>query len=153
MDENSYVMSVLTQQMHSLQIYRDSAEACVLGIDPTFNLGRFYVTVTTYTYLHVESKMSHSSPTFFGPMFVHMEKTYEAYYHFFSTLVKLEPRIQDIIAVGTDGEKGIVKSLEALFIHNLIHLRCFVHMRDNIRHKLFDMLLPQSVQNTILHDM
>lgn len=26
--------------------------SCVLGIDPTFNLGKFYVTVTTYTNLH-----------------------------------------------------------------------------------------------------
>ena len=128
-------------------------EACVLGIDPTFNLGKFYVTVTTYTYLHVENRISHLSPTFFRPMFVHTEKTYEAYYHFFFTLLKLEPRIRDIIAVGTDGEQAIVKSLEALFPDSLIHLRCFVHMRDNIRRKLSDMLLPQSMQNTILHDI
>ena len=128
-------------------------EACVLGIDPTFNLGKFYVTVTTYTYLHVESKISHSPPTFFGPMFVHTEKKYETYYHFFSTLLKLEPKICDIVAVGTDGEQAIVKSLEALFPDNLIHLRCFVHMRDNIRRKLSDMLFPHSAQNIIFHDI
>ena len=44
-------------------------ESCVLGIDPTFNLGKFYITVT---YLHVENKISHPS---FGPMFVHTKKT------------------------------------------------------------------------------
>ena len=74
-------------------------------------------------------------------MFVYSERTYETYYHFFSTL---EPRIRDITAVGTDGEQAIVKSLEALLPDNLIHLHCFMHMRDNIRHKLSDMLLPQS---------
>ena len=86
-------------------------------------------------------------------MFVHTEKTYESYYHFFFTLLKLEPRIQYVIAVGTDGEQAIVKSLEALFPDNLIHLRCFVHMRDNIRCKLSGMLLPQSLQNSILLDI
>ena len=95
-------------------------ESCVLGIDPTFNLGKFCVTVTTYTYLHVENKISHTSPTFFGPMFVHTEKTYETYYHFFSTLLKLEPRIRHVIAVGTDGEQALVKSLKTLFPDNLL---------------------------------
>ena len=110
-------------------------ESYVLGVDPTFNLGKFYVTVTTYTYLQVENKLSHSSPTFFGPMFVHTEKTYETYYHFFSTLLKLEPSIREIIGMGTDGEQAIVKSLQALLPENLVHLRCFVHVRDNIRRK------------------
>ena len=44
---------------------------------------------------------------------------------------------RDIVAVGTDGEQAIVKSLEALFPDNLIHLRCFVYMGDNIRHTWF----------------
>ena len=86
-------------------------------------------------------------------MFVHTEKTYESYYHFFSTLLKLEPRIRNVIGVGTDGEQAIVKALEALFPGSLIHLRCFVHMRDNIRRKLSDLLLPLSSQNSILHDI
>ena len=116
---------------------------------PTFNLEKF----TTYTYLHVKNKISHSSPTFFGPMFVHTEKKYETYYHFFSTLLKLEPKIRDIVTVGTDREQAIVKSLEAKFPDNLIHLHCFVHMRDNIRRKLSDMLFPHTGQNIILRDI
>ena len=29
---------------------------CILGIDPTFNLGKFYVMVTTFVYTHVVKK-------------------------------------------------------------------------------------------------
>ena len=46
----------------------------VFGIDPTFNLGKFYVTLTTYTYTQVVNKTTNVSPTFFGPIFVHTEK-------------------------------------------------------------------------------
>ena len=46
----------------------------VFGIDPTFNLGKFYVILTTYTYTQVINKTTNASPTFFGPIFVHTEK-------------------------------------------------------------------------------
>ena len=36
----------------------------VFGIDPTFNLGKFYVTLTTYTYTQVVNKSTSLSPTF-----------------------------------------------------------------------------------------
>ena len=55
--------------------------------------------------------------------------------------------------MGTDGEQAIVISLEALFPDNPVHLRCFVHMRDNIRRKLSDMLFPHSAQNIIFRDI
>ena len=43
---------------------------CVLGIDPTFNLGHFNLTVTTYKQLQlVKSNGEH--PTFVGPLFLH----------------------------------------------------------------------------------
>ena len=84
-----------------------------MGIDPTFNLGKFCVTITTYIYSHVVSKNTNKSPTFFGPMFVSTEKTYEAYHFFFSSLLKLEPRLSKIIGFGTDGEQAIVKAVKA----------------------------------------
>ena len=55
----------------------------MFGIDPTFNLGKFYVTLTTYTYLQLKIKNTGVCPTFWGPMFVHTERTYEAFYYFF----------------------------------------------------------------------
>lgn len=73
------------------------------------------MTVTTFTYSHVVNKTTSKSPTFFGPMFVHTEKNYNAYYSFFSTLLKIEPSIRNVIAVGTDGEQALVKAVRAVF--------------------------------------
>lgn len=68
--------------------------------------------------------------TLFSPMFVHTKKSYESYYYFFSTLLKLEP---GIIAVGTDGEQAITKALKAVLDEAVIHLRCFIHTKNNIQ--------------------
>ena len=40
----------------------------VFGIDPTFSLGKFYVTLTTFTCTQVVNKSTNLSPTFFGPV-------------------------------------------------------------------------------------
>ena len=46
----------------------------VLGVDPTFSLGDFDVTVTAYKHLMVSSCMDSKPPTMIGPMFVHVKK-------------------------------------------------------------------------------
>ena len=56
-------------------------------------------------------------------------KNYESYYQFFSTLVKLEPRIVDIIAVGTDGETAVVQALKATLHGDTIYFHC---LRTNV---------------------
>ena len=126
---------------------------CVMGIDSTFNLGKFYVTVTTYTYSHLENISRGTSPTFFGPIFVHTERTFEAYHYFFSTLLKLEPKLTSIRAIGTDGERAITKAIEALFPQDIVLLRCYLHMKENIRRKLIDLLLPECIREEILRDI
>ena len=60
----------------------------MLGIDPTSSLGKFYVTVTSFIYSHVVNKTTNKSPTCFGPLLVHTEKTCDVYQYFFSTLVR-----------------------------------------------------------------
>lgn len=121
----SSVLSTDVQLQNVVRFCTNPGSACILGIDPTFNMGKFYVTMTTFTYIHVIRKGMDISPTLFGPLFVHTEKNYESYYYFFSTLLKLEPRLTKIIAVGTDGELAITKALKAVFGESVIHLCCF----------------------------
>ena len=73
------VMATDSQLQNLVRFCTNSGASCVLGIDPTFNLGKFYVTVITFTYTHVVNKSTRISPTFIGPMFVHTEKSYESY--------------------------------------------------------------------------
>lgn len=149
----SCVLATDDQLQNIVRFCTNPGASCVLGIDPTFNLGKFYVTVTTFTYTHVVNKSTSKSPTFFGPMFVHTEKNYDAYYSFFSTLLKLEPTVRNVIAVGTDGEQALVKAIRSVFSEQTIHLRCFIHMKDNIRRKLTNMLLPESIREDMVRDI
>ena len=58
---------------------------CILGIDPTFNLVHFNLTVTTYKQLQlVKSNREH--PTFVGPLFLHFHKMFYCYNTFSSGL-------------------------------------------------------------------
>ena len=46
----------------------------ILGVDPTFNLGDFDVTITTYRHLllHPQGNPGGKSPVMIGPMFIHV---------------------------------------------------------------------------------
>ena len=57
--------------MISYKTWLDSVQiqglcVCVLGMDPTFNMGTFYATMTTFTYTHVIRKGTNISPTLFS---------------------------------------------------------------------------------------
>ena len=50
----------------------------ILGIDPTFSLGAFDVTVTTYRHLLLIAKDDiHKHPVLIGPLFVHVKKIFK----------------------------------------------------------------------------
>ena len=46
----------------------------ILGIDPTFNLGEFSLTVTTYRHLMLVSTRTGKPPVMLGHMFAHQKK-------------------------------------------------------------------------------
>lgn len=122
----------------------------ILGADPTFNLGKFNVTVTTYTNLLVVDRKTRKHPVMIGPLFMHQAKTYDAYNYFFSKMVSLNTDIANVLAFGTDGEEPLFKAMERNMYH-AIHLRCFGHFRDNCKERL--RALPREVQKEFLDDL
>ena len=110
----------------------NSGVSCVFGIDPTF---KFYVTVTTFMYYHVENK----STSKYWTNFVHTD---DSYYSLLN-LLKVEPCIRNIIALCTDGEQALVK---VSFLNKL----WFVHIKHNIiRRKVTDMLLMNLLEEFV----
>ena len=97
----------------------------VLSVDPTFNLGSFHVTVTTYRHPMLKTRQG-SNPVMLGALFIHQCKTFSTYNFFFSQLVDLCPGLRNIRCFGTDGEKALVNAPHTQFI-SAIHLRCFLH--------------------------
>jgi len=49
----------------------DPTRGSVLGVDPTFNLGDFYVTPTTYEHKLLRNRKAGKHPVFIGPVMIH----------------------------------------------------------------------------------
>ena len=102
-------------------------EFSILGIDSTFNLGDFSVTITTYQHLHFRDRKTGKSPIMLGPMLVHQRKDTQSYFFLASSLVRLNPNTKHLKAIGTDGEKEIVEGFPVQF-PNVKYLFCFRHI-------------------------
>ena len=126
----------------------------ILGVDPTFNLGDFDVTVTTYRHLLLRPRETPAGkpPVMLGPMFLHVRKDFTAYHFFSSALVGQRPHLSSLQAYGTDGELALENALKATF-QNAQHVRCFLHFRGNIERKLQELKLPCNAASEIVCDI
>ena len=75
----------------------DPNQFSIVGIDPTFSLGAFEVTVTTYYHLMLWRKDDPSkAPTMISPLFVHLKKDFSAFHFFASALVGIRPELVNV---------------------------------------------------------
>ena len=124
----------------------------ILSVDPTFSLGKFDVTVTTYKHPLVATS-STSNPTMLGPVLIHQRKKFQNYQFFASSLLGMRPSLKDLHAFGTDGETALVDAFCSVF-PNALHLRCFLHFKDNMKNKLeHQMHFPQDISKDFIADV
>lgn len=97
---------------------------CPLSVDPTFNLGDFSVTVTSYRNLLLKNPRTGKNPVMIGPMLVHRRKLFSSYHFFASSLVSLNPKLSNLQAFGTDGEECLYSAFTTQF-SQACHVRCF----------------------------
>ena len=125
----------------------------ILGVDATFNLGDFYVTITTFQHPQLQRRTTRKAPVFIGPVFIHMQRRFEDYLYFFMSVLKYCPGLATLAAYGTDGERALVKALESCF-PNALGLRCFIHKKKNIEHHLHEkMHVSAGDRKKILDDL
>ena len=122
--------------LDDIEQFCTKSQCTVLSVDPTFNLGDFDVTVTTYHHLLLSNALG-NHPVMMGPIFIHQQKKFESYYFFVSSLVGLKSALCDLRAFGTDGEKALASAFQTVF-RRAIHLLCFLHSRGNLEAKLRD---------------
>ena len=91
-------------------------------------------------------------PTLIGPLFVHVKKDFEAYHFFASCLVNKRPELAKLHCYGTDGEVALVNAFSSVF-PKAIHLRCFLHFRENIVCKLQQLNIPAASINEFKKDI
>ena len=114
---------VLTDQQ-LLDIERfciDPRQFCVLAVDTTFNLGNYYITMTTYRHLQLLTKQK-THPVMTVPVLLHQQTLQSSNIKLPSAILELRPALRDMLALGTDGEK---KNLYDAFVSlnpNVTHL-------------------------------
>lgn len=129
------VVLASNQQLQDVERFcTNPAKFAVLGVDATFNFGKFYVTLTTYRHLLLRTK-ENCHPVRIGPTLLHHRKEAGSYYELASTMVKLHAPTQNVLVYGTDGEKALSEGFGRPLPFAL-HLICDIHMKDNIDSKL-----------------
>ena len=130
----------------------DPIQFAVLCIDPTFCIGDFNVTPIVFKYLLLESRRYGTPPIIHGPILVHQKKEFASYHYFLSTLIGLRPHLKAVQAFGSDGEESLVQALKSCFPWAQ-QLRCFLHMRRNIKAKLNELNVSSASKSIILVDI
>lgn len=93
------------QQLRDVERFcTNPAKFSILGVDATFNFGKFYVTLTMYRHLLLRTR-ENCHPVRIGPTLLHHRKEAGSYYELASTMVKLHAPTQNVLVYGTDGEK------------------------------------------------
>lgn len=116
-----------------------------LSVDVTFNIGDFYVTVTTYRNLMLKTK-NDCHPVMIGPVMIHQQRLYESYHTLASSLVRMNFKLKHILCYGTDDERNLYKAFGDVFPF-AVHLLCDIHMADNVMRKLPDLGMSKTVAN------
>ena len=122
-----YLVMATDQQVRDMKRF---AQGGVVSIDPTFNLGNFFVTPITYTNTLVVNKRYGNHGVFCGPVLIHYTKTKDAYKSFYQEVNKLVGHDQAITQYGTDGERALIDALEEVY-PTAKALRCTKHFLDN----------------------
>ena len=121
----------------------------ILSIDATFNCGPFYVTMTSYkNVMFLNNDGRH--PVAIGPSIIHTTKEFDDY-HYLSTQLKSHCKgFEALKAYGTDGEINIVNAF-LCELPEAVHLRCKIHLADNIDRKLAALSFVKTVRQTMLN--
>ena len=123
--------------------------ASVLGVDATFNCGNSFVTLTSFQHKMFVNKQSGKHPVILGPSVIHMTKEFENY-HYLAGQRKVHCKnFGSRKAFGTDGEINLANAF-VCELPDAIHLRCKIHLCDNIERKLTNLSFNKDARQNIL---
>ena len=103
----------------------------IFGVDPTFNICSFNITISTYRH----PLLHNVHPVLLCPTMIHSSKTFESYFSLPSDMLRLKPELANLRAFGTDGEKKLFEAISTCF-NKADHLLCWIQVKDNISQKL-----------------
>ena len=83
---------------------------------------------------------------------VHYKKSFSTYVFFTSTLVGMKPELSSLKCFGTDGEEALYEAFGHVF-PGALHLLCSLHMKRNVKAKLKELGVGDSVQQIVIGDI
>ena len=147
-----YVLANRRQLQDLVRFATNPIKFSVVGMDPTFRLGRFFVTPLVYQNLTLIKRRDGKHPYFFGPAFVHQTRLTEDYRYFISQLKIINPTLKLVQAMGTDDELALSNAVLSE-LPDAIRLKCKIHKRDNVKKKLQAMKISTACEGEILKDI
>ena len=123
----------------------DQGHFSVVGVDPTFNLGEFSVTVKTYKHLQLTERQTKKPPVLLSPMIVHQKRIKIVPF----SCIRYRWTLNSLVAFGTDGGKALGDAFHAQF-PTAKHLLCFIHVKSRIKIKLRDLGISTDIAKGIL---
>ena len=139
-------------QLEDMERFLTREEFGIFTADTTYNLGKFYVTPSTYRHLMLEDVSTRKHPTMLGPVLVHQRMEFASFNYFGSTLVGFNKKLRNVHVFGTDGQQSMIEAFSHCFPVAL-HLRCFIHYRKNIKEKLKEYGIPPHVADEFVADI
>ena len=135
----------LSTNQQLIDIERFCSKQClsILGVDPTFNICDYNVTISTYRHPLLISTESKQHPVMIGPTIIHCHKTFESYYTLPSNIIRFKPSTKNLKAFGTDDERNVYEAMKSCF-SQADHLLCTIHMLDNIKSKCVDLKIDST---------
>ena len=129
----------------------NSINTSILGVDMTFNIGNYFVTVTVYRHKMLLTDKG-VEPSMIGPVLIHQNKTFKSYYPLPSFMLKHCPELKDLQAFGTDGELALINAMKLVFCAAL-HLQCDLHMRENIEYQMKEYHIDNFLSTKLLFNI
>ena len=87
----------------------------VFGVNPTFNICTYNVTVSTYKHPLPKVRESETNPVLIGLVLIHSAKIFASYFTLPRIMIRLKLELAALKVIGTDGEDNLSRSLIASF--------------------------------------
>ena len=91
--EVSVLVATSQQLLDVVRFCTNALNSSIMGVDPTFNMRKFYVTMTTYRNLMFVTKEG-VNPVMIGPCLIHTGKTISSYQQLALAIVKFQKELE-----------------------------------------------------------
>ena len=140
------------QQLRDVERFCTNPEMfCVLGVDATFELCDYYMTFVTYRNPMLQTRKG-NAPVIVGPGILHKTKFERSYQVLGAEMVRWHPPCAGVFVLGSDGEVNMINAMLRTF-SSAVHLRCDLHMKDNISSKLSSLGICHSLSKEYMSDI